>query len=63
MRLVVLLAWATAVAVFVAQLARVPAHAADATEHINIAGRDVAVWKPAGPAPERGDRRLQHGVF
>jgi hypothetical protein len=51
------------VAVFVARFARVPARAADTTEHIDIAGRDVAVWKPAGPAPERGYRRLQHGVF
>jgi predicted dienelactone hydrolase len=28
--------------------------AAREVQHVNIAGRDVAVWKPAGPAPERG---------
>ncbi len=28
--------------------------AADHAVHVNVAGRDVAVWKPAGPAPEAG---------
>ncbi|HUL14553.1 MAG TPA: alpha/beta fold hydrolase [Terriglobales bacterium] len=27
---------------------------ADTTTHINVAGRDVAMWKPAGPAPVSG---------
>jgi predicted dienelactone hydrolase len=31
-----------------------PAFAADRGTHVNIAGRDVAVWKPAGAAPVSG---------
>jgi len=30
------------------------AHAATSGMHLNIAGRDVAVWKPAGDAPASG---------
>src|SRR5438034_7660456 len=28
--------------------------AADTATHIAISGRDVAIWKPAGPAPSAG---------
>lgn len=28
--------------------------AAQDVQHINVAGRDVAIWKPAGPAPSAG---------
>jgi predicted dienelactone hydrolase len=35
-------------------LLAVPLHLAAAEDHIRIAGRDVALWKPAGPVPEQG---------
>jgi len=38
---------------FLALLA-LPLGAASDAEHIQISGRDVAIWKPAGPAPTEG---------
>ena len=49
------IATSIALAVVFALLAIVYVHArADNTTHISVAGRDVAIWKPSGPAPASG---------
>ncbi len=40
--------------VFLLLFMATPALPAQDVTHVNIAGRDVALWKPSGPAPETG---------
>jgi len=53
-RLLVLLACVAGAAILWQRHAHVSAQADSDTLHVSVAGRDVAVWKPAGPAPSRG---------
>jgi predicted dienelactone hydrolase len=53
-RLIVILACVAGAAFLWQRHGRVSARADSDTLHVSIAGRDVAVWKPAGPAPAGG---------